>query len=60
MTGGKSEWGQEDNELMEKYFGYRRKPPKKAELNELLTRKTFQQCKYKIKDMLRKRKKQAC
>ena len=42
MTGGKSEWGQEDNELMEKYFGYRQKPPKKAELNELLTRKTFQ------------------
>ena len=60
MTGGKSERGQEDNELMEKYFGYSQKPPKKAELNELLTRKTFQQCKYKIKNMLRKRKKQAC
>ena len=55
---------------MEKYFGYRQKPPKKAELMEMLhqteelkehlTRKTFQQCKYKIKNMLRKRKKQAC
>ena len=60
MTGGKSEWGQEDNELMEEYFGYRQKPPTKAELNELLTRKTFQQCKDKIKNMLRKRKKEAC
>ena len=60
MTGGKSEWGQEDNELMEEYFGYRQKPPEKAELNELLTRKTFQQCKDKIKNMLRKRKKEAC
>ena len=70
MTGGKSEWGQEDNELMEKYFGSRQKPPKKAELmemlhkteelKELLTRKTFQQCKDKIKNMLRKKKKKAC
>ena len=45
---------------MEEYFGYRQKPPEKAELNELLTRKTFQQGKDKIKNMLRKRKKEAC
>ena len=35
-TEGKSEWGQEDNELMDKYFGNRQKPPKKAELMEML------------------------
>ena len=35
-TEGKSEWGQEDNELMDKYFGNRQKPSKKAELMEML------------------------
>ena len=35
-TEGKSEWGQDDNELMEKYFSNRQKPPKKAELMEML------------------------
>lgn len=29
-TEGKSDWGQDDNELMEKYFGNRQKPPKKS------------------------------
>ena len=68
-TGGRSDWLSADSKTIDSFFGHLDKPPLKTdmilafegltELRDILTRKSMQQCRDKIKNTIRANQRRA-